>query len=792
MGEREKKDMVTQQKKEQKGLLARGDEAMLVRRIGAHVGYAALGALLSMAALLFGVHPFGVALVAAAGQHAPACALGGAVYALLVKDYATLAATLAVLLLRAALAFLITAQGKRVHVLFGETALLRVGAAAFTVLGVGVFEWARGGFRFFDLFAVLLSVAAAPLATALYLGLFMREQATVPYHFEMAQGAVALTGIFALRTVSIFGIYPAVAAAAALAFLLVSHRGLVVGTVGGLLAGLCVSPTMAPAFLLAALLFGLLEKSSRGGGVIAGCAAAGGYAFLVSRMTGVAWLLPSLLVAGALFLAFDSAGLVTGAPVRYLMLARRRAALQSAGAEEGAAGAAQLQEMSGALLDLSGTFYEISSRMRRPGLVSLRKLCDKAFDSVCPGCRHRDVCWGSEYEETVAAMEEISRRLYRSGNVKKGHVKGNLATRCDELSRILNVLNNGATALAEEALHGDKTSVVAMDYAAMGRVINEIIAANKEDYTTDVPTGERIFGRLLRMGYSLESVAVCGKTRRRVILRGVRAAGRRISARELRGVIEKYVHFTLGAPEMREHEGAFDIIFGEREQFVTSSVKLTRPKGAGDGKRCGDSVAVLRAVRGFDYAMICDGMGSGTSAALTSTLASVFLTRLLQAGGRAESTLRMLSGFLAARTARDAESSTTVDLLELDLVHGQAALFKCGAAPTYLLRRGEVTRFFSRTAPVGILEALDAERLGFEIEVGDVLVQISDGFTRGEEDCPWLAQMLATRYDGDAEEFARLALNHATKEGDDDLSIVITEIKAASAAEGTDGVGKSA
>ncbi|MBE6581393.1 MAG: hypothetical protein E7650_07265 [Ruminococcaceae bacterium] len=779
-------------KKERGGWLAAGMDGVMAQRIGRYLLLALLGALLTSAPLLFGVHPFGIALIAAAGQAAPACALGAVAYSLLTKEYMTLIAVLAVILVRVGVAFFGSAPSSRTTALFEESSVWRVGASAFACLAVGAFQWARGGFRFFDLFAVLLAVAAAPLATALYFGLFARERSGVPHHFEIAVGAVTLTGIYALRTVSVFGIYPAVVAAAMAGFLLVSHRGIGAGTLGGLLAGLCVSPAMAPAFLLSSLLFALLEKSSRGGGVIAGSVAAGGYAFLLSRMTGVAFLLPSLLVAGALFLAFDSAGLVTGAPVRHLMMARRRAALHSAGTQAWDAGTAQLEEMSGALLDLSGTFYEISSRMRRPGLASLRRLCDKTFDSVCPGCRHRDVCWGSEYEQTVATMGEISRRLYRHGTVQKGHVQGNLPLRCDELTRILNVLNNGATALVEEALHGDKTSVVAMDYAAMGRIINEIIAANKEDFVADVSVGERIFTRLLRMGYSLESVAVCGKTRRRVILRGVRASGRTIRVRELRSVIEKHVHFALGTPDMTEHEGAYDIVFGERETLTTTCVKFTRPKGTGEGKRCGDSVAVLHGARGLDYAVICDGMGSGTAAALTSTLASVFLTRLLQAGGRAESTLRMLNGFLAARSARDAESSTTVDLLEIDLVHGEAALFKCGAAPTYLLRRGEVTRFFSRTAPVGILEALDAERLGFAVEAGDVLVQISDGFSGGEEDCPWLAEMLSERYDGDAEAFARMALNHATSVVNDDLSIVVTEIKPAPVAEGACPVGKSA
>ncbi|MBQ2757877.1 MAG: hypothetical protein IJF31_05260 [Clostridia bacterium] len=52
--------------------------------------------------------------------------------------------------------------------------------------------------------------------------------------------------------------------------------------------------------------------------------------------------------------------------------------------------------------------------------------------------------------------------------------------------------------------------------------------------------------------------------------------------------------------------------------------------------------------------------------------------------------------------------------------------------------------------------------------------------------------MLSERYDGDAEAFARMALNHATSAVNDDLSIVITEIKPAPVAEGACPVGKSA
>ena len=95
-----------------------------------------------------------------------------------------------------------------------------------------------------------------------------------------------------------------------------------------------------------------------------------------------------------------------------------------------------------------------------------------------------------------------------------------------------------------------------------------------------------------------------------------------------------------------------------------------------------------------------------------------------------------------------------------------------------------MTNFSSHTAPVGILETLDAERIGFSVQAGDVLVQVSDGFTSGEEDCPWLTEMLERRYDGDPQAFARLAINRATGKNDDDLSVIITEVTSASTRNG--------
>ncbi len=742
--------------------------------------FAALGALTGAAELLFAVRPFGVALAAGATGFFPAVALGAAAFYLFSRDYVSLLAVGLLTLARLAMVAY-PRNGTRKACFFAERVSFRVTFAAVALFATGLYRVIRGGFRFFDLFALLLAVLAAALATWLFAGMFENRDRLFPHSREAGLSALVLVCIFAMREISFFGVYPAAVAAALASFLLVAHRGLSLGAVGGLLAGACFDYRMAPAFLLCGLCFGLLEKSSRGGGVLCGSGAAAIYAYAIAGSMGITTLLPALLTAGALFLAGDSAGLVEGSPERRLATLRRRAAAQAVKAGEQAESEARLRQISDALTALSGTFFELSARTRRPSLAELRRLCDKSFDGSCPGCRHRDICWGSEYHHTAKALEGLGDHLFVKGEVSAEQVPAYLSARCEGLAEILGRINEGAVRLSEEALRGDKTSVVATDYAAVGRMLGEALEDSREAFSADTALSERILDRLQRQGYVLESVAVCGKRHRRVLLRGIRLPGRHLKLRELRRQLEQYCRFPLGTPEVREAEGVQDISFSERVRYERRTVKESRAKSKGGGRHCGDTVAALSADTGYEYAFLCDGMGSGNGAALTSALASTFLSRMLRAGCRPESALRMLNGFLASRGSRENESSTTVDLLEIDPVSGEAALFKCGAAPTYLLRKGEVTRFASRTAPAGILEALDAERIGFTVQTGDLLVQVSDGVTGNEEDCTWLETLLRERWDGDGEKFARLILNTAAERSDDDLSVILTEVVARTA-----------
>ncbi len=758
----------------------RGERALALAEKGTvWILFAALGALLGSATLAFDARPFGIALCGAAGTLFPAVALGVSVFAVITRDYLSVAALGVLAICRLVVSFFPLEKGGARPQVFGEKIGFRVLASSISMFTIGVYALCRSNFRLYFLFGLLVSVTVAPLACSLLSGLFFESSQPRPYVKEIGLATLLLLGVFAMREVSFMGIYPAAVAAALIAFWLSAHRGVLTGAVGGLLAGLAFSPVSAPAFLLCGAGFGLLEKSSRGGGILTGGGLAVLYTLAVSGVEGVTALLPAWLTAGALFLACDSAGLVEGSPVQRLSLWRARAARQAAESMALSYQEARVEALGEAMTSLSGVLYELGGGGRRPSVASLKHLCDREFDRVCPTCQHRDICWGSEYAATAEAVGCLASTLHSTGSADRAALPDALGARCRALPSILEGINAGAEYLCEEALRGDKTSVVAADYAAMGRVLHELLESGREAHRADSAMGERIASRLRRIGYTLDSVVVCGETHRRVLLRGLRLPGRHVKLRELREVIEGCCHFPLGEAHTREADGVPDLLFYERATLRATTVKQTRAMAG--GRYCGDSVMSFSTDQGIEYAFLCDGMGSGNGAALCSALATTVLSALLRAGNRADTSLRMLGSVLAARGRRQNEASTTVDLLEVDLVSGEASLIKCGAAPTYLLRRGRTTRFFSRTAPVGILEVLDAERLRFAVEPGDVIVQVSDGVTGGEEDCPWLADMLVTRFDGDAERFASHVLARAGEEGRDDLSILVTEIAEASA-----------
>lgn len=126
------------------------------------------------------------------------------------------------------------------------------------------------------------------------------------------------------------------------------------------------------------------------------------------------------------------------------------------------------------------------------------------------------------------------------------------------------------------------------------------------------------------------------------------------------------------------------------------------------------------------YMLLCDGMGTGQAASAEAGAAIEILRTLLQSGVEPADALRLLNG---TYILRDDGGFATVDLLQADLVTGQAQLFKWGAAPSYLKRRGEVEKIGTASPPpgLGVGEEHRPEGTKLSLARGEMLVLVTDG-----------------------------------------------------------------
>jgi stage II sporulation protein E len=198
-------------------------------------------------------------------------------------------------------------------------------------------------------------------------------------------------------------------------------------------------------------------------------------------------------------------------------------------------------------------------------------------------------------------------------------------------------------------------------------------------------------------------------------------------------------------------------------------------------RSCGDAMGVTESREEYFYGFICDGMGSGREADITANIGKTFLEKMLSCGNSKSTTLDMLNMFISNKSR---VCSSTVDLLEIDLLHGKASFTKSGAAAYYVVRKGRVYKISSDTMPIGILPAVSAEVTEFTVCDGDLIVMCSDGIcTDPETDedggAMHLVQFLESEYKSDVSILAQRIVSDATRINGrhDDMTVGVFRVR---------------
>ena len=735
------------------------------------------GILFSRADTLFGAYPLGIALLCAAERYAPLVGLGVFAGGLSLGEGGTVYSFTAVFLLTVRLAaslfsdkrsftFLPEGEGRR-RVLFCEDVRLRTASACLGGFAVGVYQIIAGGYTYYDLFGSFLLVLGCPLGTWALSFLPARGEALTRRRL-LSAAALCAAVLFSLSRLGPVGRTPALVAAMALTLLAGRERGVLPGTLAGLLSGLAAFPLHSPALAAAGLVCGALARLPLPLSAAASLVSAVFSVFLVGGASAFPAVLPELATGTAIALTLSRFRI----PARFFGAAEGEPKERERARER--AGEERMRALSRSFSSLSEMCYALSERAKKPNAGELRELFDSVCDRFCGRCPHAALCWSKKYDETKTALGRAAESMADGKCVTRGSFPPSFVSRCPSVDRIVGEINAGASALVRRRMNGDRSEIFAMDYESVASLIGEALEDVRREGEEEPALAEKTT-RFLRTLFPGEGNArVTGRRKKTVTADGFAAGKTLPDAQTVRRGCEKLLGCSLSAPRYEIRGGELALTMKAVRRFRAEVFSLCRPKER--ERACGDTVAGFENREDFFYAMISDGMGSGEEAALISSVCSAFLRTMLTAGNAKNTSLCMLNDLI--RTS-DGECSATVDLFELDLLTGRASFVKSGAAPSFVRRDGRLYRIRSKTMPIGIMKAADAERVGFLAEDGDCVILQSDGVAQGGEECPWLFRLLSRSWDDDAGRMCARILDEAEKygSGSDDRSVCIVRIR---------------
>ena len=669
------------------------------------------------------------------------------------------------------------ATGEALGEVFTEGMYLRLATVGVASLVVSLFRIVSGGFRYYDLFAALFFIAVAVCAVPVF-SICLEGLRRSRLLFGLSVYALMATMVWGGRFVFVGNIPVAAVLALVFSLALTEREGVVFGAGGAVLCGVAYNPILAPACLLASLVYSRFAGARRVSfGVPLSCFAALIWTVYADASAAVG-AFPAYLLAGALFSALlmirwrekDDAQAAEGQdkerdPETELRCARSRHEESSD----------RFRNISDAFSSLSEIFYNLSDRLRRPGTLDLRRICDSSFDCYCTDCPNKTICWGLEYSETYNTVGGLISHLHTKGNVTSDLIPSHMRGRCISMDRILEQINSECARFTGELLRSSRTEIFAMDYEAAANIINDALQENDGEYRFDPELEARLSEYLSDAGIEARGVSVYGMRRRQILVQGVNMDASTVTLETLRSDLGEMCGLELSAPVFEVENNVPKMMLQARRKL---SVLGAQNNLSADEGVSGDTVNLFSNKKDFFYALISDGMGSGREAAFTSNLCSAFLEKMLRAGNRAVTSLRMLNNLILSRCSDSTgECSSTVDLIELDLITGRASFIKGGAAPSFVVRRGTVQRLQAGTFPIGIIRKLDTQASSFDLRAGDTVVMISDGILQDDPECRWLTKYLSECGGKDPEEIVYEICRRASEfDGHDDCSAIALRI----------------
>lgn len=233
--------------------------------------------------------------------------------------------------------------------------------------------------------------------------------------------------------------------------------------------------------------------------------------------------------------------------------------------------------------------------------------------------------------------------------------------------------------------------------------------------------------------------------------------------------------FELDFPTLIQKDDDYTLIFRQKPKIsfrIAAAAKAASPDAVS-----GDYYRSFKDSFSRQVVLLSDGMGTGTRAAVDSAFACETICNLLKAGLDVKTAISAVNCAMLMKSTD--ESLATVDLFFADPITADLQIFKCGAAPSFILKNGKVSVLEAESTPIGILDKVDMTKSEIQLAKGDIYLTVSDGIT--EENYGWISTELKTfKADGPtqlAKHILRCSCDRRLGKRADDMTVIVLMVE---------------
>lgn len=369
----------------------------------------------------------------------------------------------------------------------------------------------------------------------------------------------------------------------------------------------------------------------------------------------------------------------------------------------------------------------VSDALYKNEKADMKKIFLKTKNNVCGSCGLYDVCWKESLEDTQDCFNTLISMKKEGIYLENKTIPQQFLSKCIRSEMISSSFNKlYSEYIIKERMEtriNEIQTLASEQFVNVSSLLDSLCEHLTEDVRFDMDLAAKVRSVAVSLNFEpIESCCVINSLENMTVelkVKDIKNKNLKSLLRQVEILINKKFEF----PEIINCSDFVTLLFKEKADFnITSAAVQFTKQGE---KYSGDTYSTFTDDNGIFYSVICDGMGTGTKAAIGSNLAVSLLEKLIKAGFGINSAINTVNTSLISKSGD--ECSVTLDLVAIDLFTGHIEFYKCGAQDTIVRKNKRIHFINSPSLPLGIIKDSEVSNGNGNVSSGDVIIMASDG-----------------------------------------------------------------